>query len=398
MSTAIDVRLDRVWKQYRLGVRRGAGAFWALKDIQFDVPRGASIGVIGRNGAGKSTLLKLLAGITAPTRGRIEIDGRVAALIEVGSGFHPELTGRENVYLSGAILGMRRREIARKLSSIVEFAGVETFIDTPVKWYSSGMYVRLGFAIAAHLEPEVLLVDEVLAVGDAEFQAKCLQRIQELRRMGVTTLLISHDLTAVQQLCDRAVLLERGEVTALGDPADVVSEYHRRLVASDLEAAPNPSADGSIKVANLTFRDPHRHRSIAFRTGGPLVVSLRYAATRALPDVVFEISYYTTDGKMLLATATTRDRDEPLSVTPPGGVVEFTCAALALQPGSYYVAAVVRDGNTGHVLDWWDGGTTLYVEPGAPAEGQFYMPHTWHVEQRRGAAPDAVEAQGRPTR
>jgi ABC-type polysaccharide/polyol phosphate transport system ATPase subunit len=398
MSGALDVRLDRVWKQYRLGVRRRAGTFWALKDVRFDVPRGASIGVIGRNGAGKSTLLKLLAGITAPTRGRIEIDGRVAALIEVGSGFHPELTGRENVFLSGAILGMRRHEIGRKLSSIVDFAGVEPFIDTPVKWYSSGMYVRLGFAIAAHLEPEVLLVDEVLAVGDAEFQARCLQRIQELRRTGVTTLLISHDLTAVQHLCDQAVLLERGEVTAIGDPADVVSEYHRRLVASDLEAAPNPSADGSIKLTNLTFRDPHRQRSLAFRTGGPLVVSLRYTASRVLPDVVFEMSYYTSDGRTLLAAATTRDSDEPLSITPPGGVVEFTCAALALQPGGYYVAAVARDRKSGHVLDWWDGGTTLYVEPGAAAEGQFYMPHTWRVERRLEAAHQAFEARGESTR
>lgn len=381
MSGAIDVRLDRVWKRYRLGVQRSAGAFWALKDISFDVGRGASLGVIGRNGAGKSTLLKLLAGITAPTRGRIEIEGRVAALIEVGSGFHPELSGRENVFLSGAILGMRRREIARKLSSIVEFAGVEPFIDTPVKWYSSGMYVRLGFAIAAHLEPEVLLVDEVLAVGDAEFQAKCLQRIQELRRLGVTTVFISHDLTAVQQLCDRAVLLERGEAAAIGDPAEVVAEYHRRLVTTDLETTPVPSVDGSIKVTNLTLRDPHRHRSIAFRTGGPLVVSLRYAAVRALPSVVFEVSYYSSDGKILLATATTADGDAPLAIAPPGGVVEFTCAALPLQPGGYYVGGVVKDASTGHVLDWWDGGTTLYVEAGAAAEGQFYMPHTWRLER-----------------
>ncbi|MGH9373055.1 MAG: ABC transporter ATP-binding protein, partial [Vicinamibacterales bacterium] len=185
--SAVDVMLQDVWKQYRLSAGRHAKTFWALRDVNLDVPRATSVGVIGRNGAGKSTLLKLLAGVTAPTRGRIVIHGRVAALIEVGSGFHPELTGRENVFLSGAILGMRRREIAAKLDRIVEFADVRRFLDTPVKWYSSGMYVRLGFAIAAHMEPDILLVDEVLAVGDAEFQVKCLQRIQELRRQGTTT-------------------------------------------------------------------------------------------------------------------------------------------------------------------------------------------------------------------
>src|SRR5688500_2667416 len=189
-TTPVDVTLDDVWKQYRFSTKRHAKSFFALQNVSFEVPRGASVGVIGRNGAGKSTLLKLLAGITAPTRGRITIHGRVAALIEVGSGFHPELTGRDNVRLSGAILGMRRREIAAKLDQIVEFAGVQQFIDTPVKWYSSGMYVRLGFAVAAHMDPDILLVDEVLAVGDAEFQMKCLQRIQELKNQGTTSLFI----------------------------------------------------------------------------------------------------------------------------------------------------------------------------------------------------------------
>src|SRR5688572_8766851 len=180
-TTPVDVTLDDVWKQYRFSTKRHAKSFFALQNVSFEVPRGASVGVIGRNGAGKSTLLKLLAGITRPTRGRITIHGRLAALIEVGSGFHPELTGRENVFLSGTILGMARRDIVTKLPSIVEFAGVGDFIDTPVKWYSSGMYVRLGFSIAAHLDPDVLLVDEVLAVGDAEFQTKCIRRIHDLK-------------------------------------------------------------------------------------------------------------------------------------------------------------------------------------------------------------------------
>lgn len=382
MSQAIDVSIDRVWKRYRLGTRRNSSHFWALTNISLDVPRGASCGIIGRNGAGKSTLLKLLAGISAPTRGRIVIDGRLAALIEVGSGFHPELTGRENVFLSGAILGMNRREIARKLERIVEFAGVGAFLDTPVKWYSSGMYVRLGFSIAAHLEPEILLVDEVLAVGDAEFQARCLQRIHELKRQSVTIIFISHDLTSVEQLCDMAVLLEKGEALAIGSPSEVVGHYHRRLTTAqaglDVE---NVDASAPLKVTNLTFRDPHRHKTIAFRTGGPLEVILRYTATKPIDDVVFEIAYYSSDGTTKIASASTADGDEPLDVRPPGGAVEFTCPALPFQPGAYYVGAVVREARTSHVIDWWDGGTMLYVEPGAVADGQFYMPHTWREIQ-----------------
>jgi ABC-type polysaccharide/polyol phosphate transport system ATPase subunit len=225
-GNAIDLSLVDVWKAYRRNAGRSADTFWALQEISFDVPCGAALGVIGRNGAGKSTLLKLLAGITAPTRGRIVIHGTVAALIEVGSGFHPELTGRENVFLSGAILGMGRREIAAKLESIVEFAGVGQFIDTPVKWYSSGMYVRLGFAVAAHLEADILLVDEVLAVGDAAFQRKCFEEFERLRGERRTILFVTHDMSSVQRFCDRAMLIEKGRLLDIGAPADIARRYN----------------------------------------------------------------------------------------------------------------------------------------------------------------------------
>jgi ABC-type polysaccharide/polyol phosphate transport system ATPase subunit len=243
-----DVETDRVSKRYlvarpgrarstawrarlrRLG-KRDRRCFWALRDLSLSVPRGETLGIVGTNGAGKSTLLKLLSGITAPTSGEIRLYGRVAALIEVGSGFHPELTGRENVYLSGSILGMRRAEITTKLEDIVDFAGVGDFIDTPVKWYSSGMYVRLGFAVAAHLEPQILLVDEVLSVGDECFQARCLSRVEELRRAGTTIIIISHDLVSIARVCNRVALLERGRIAADGDPSTVIAEYRRRLIA-----------------------------------------------------------------------------------------------------------------------------------------------------------------------
>jgi lipopolysaccharide transport system ATP-binding protein len=239
----VDLEVNHVSKRYRIRqeetrseprqtlmgrlrrLRPPRRDFWALRDVSFEVKRGESLGIIGANGAGKSTILKLLSSITTPTSGEITINGRLSALIEVGSGFHPELTGRENIYLSGSILGMRRREIADKLESIVEFAGLSQFLDVPVKRYSSGMYVRLGFSIAAHLEPDILLLDEVLAVGDAAFQAKCLDRIKELERAGTTIVFISHDLNAVERVCDRAILLQRGEVIANGSPLEVIDKY-----------------------------------------------------------------------------------------------------------------------------------------------------------------------------
>lgn len=216
-ATGVFRRLMRIW--------RPEGEFWALRDVSFRVAQGEALGIIGHNGAGKSTALKLLSNITTPTAGEIRINGRIAALLEVGSGFHPELTGRENVYLSGSILGMRRSEITAKLDSILDFAGVREFADMPVKRYSSGMYVRLGFSIAAHLDADILLLDEVLAVGDAKFQEQCQKRIRELKAAGKTIVFITHDLAAVRQLCDRALLLNHGRLIAEGSPAEVISHY-----------------------------------------------------------------------------------------------------------------------------------------------------------------------------
>jgi homopolymeric O-antigen transport system ATP-binding protein len=247
MSAAITV--EQLSKRYRIGelqasygtlresLARGAkrlgGSFhhhhheeiWAVRDVSFEVPEGQVLGVIGRNGAGKSTLLKLLTRITTPTEGRAEIRGRVGSLLEVGTGFHPELTGRENVFLNGSVLGMKRREILRKFPEIVEFSGVQKFIDTPVKRYSSGMYVRLAFAVAAHLEPEILLVDEVLAVGDAEFQRRCLGRMQDFGASGRTVLFVSHNMQAVARLCERSILLDEGRIIHDGASPDVVANY-----------------------------------------------------------------------------------------------------------------------------------------------------------------------------
>lgn len=231
--------------------------FWALRDVSFSIPKGARLGVIGRNGAGKSTLLKLLSRITEPSSGRIKINGRVASLLEVGTGFHPELTGRENVFLNGAILGMSRSEVQRKFDEIVAFAEVDRFIDTPVKRYSSGMYVRLAFAVAAHIEPEVLIVDEVLAVGDAQFQQKCMGKMQDVSREGRTILFVSHNVAAIRALCDSALFLEQGRMARYGPVEDVVADYMSRLVQSNKVFQPlvAPKADVlSIELCDAAGR------------------------------------------------------------------------------------------------------------------------------------------------
>ncbi len=258
--------------------------FWALKDVSFEVRRGEVLGIIGRNGAGKSTLLKILSRITEPTTGRIEINGRVASLLEVGTGFHPELTGRENVFLNGAILGMSRSEIRRNFDEIIAFAEVEKFLDTPVKRYSSGMYVRLAFAVAAHLEPEILIVDEVLAVGDAEFQKKCLGKMKKVAGEGRTVLFVSHTMGAISSLCSRCILMERGEAIASGTPADVISTYYRGGKDSpfhaDFTQGKKISGEGATLISAM-IADENGHPLAEAAITKPLQIRMKYQINEA---------------------------------------------------------------------------------------------------------------------
>ncbi|HEX8649776.1 MAG TPA: ABC transporter ATP-binding protein [Pyrinomonadaceae bacterium] len=401
----IDLKFDHVSKKYMVrqeaavgasgnplvrklrSLRRRARPFWAVHDVSFEVRRGEALGIIGHNGAGKSTILKLLSNITTPTSGEIKINGRLSALIEVGSGFHPELTGRENIYLNGSILGMRRREISRKLDSIVDFAGVRQFIDTPVKRYSSGMYVRLGFSIAAFLDPDILLLDEVLAVGDAAFQTKCLERITELKRTGTTIVFISHDLGAVERLCDRVLLMERGEVAASGAPRDVIAEYQRRAASfTQTTSQHTPQAGGESKsaaITSLTFHDATGHETNFSRTGDAVTARFEYEAREHLKDVVFEIIFFSGDGN-LQCQLTTEPGDSPIALEPGVGVVEFSCAELGLQPGIYHLDTVIKHRDAPTAIDWQPRCAMLRVDPGKLVHGRFYLPHSWRVTQ--GAA------------
>jgi len=367
--------------------------FWAVRDVSFGVGHGETLGIIGRNGAGKSTLLKLLSRITAPTSGEIVLDGRLAALIEVGSGFHPELTGRENVFLSGSILGMRRREIVEKLDRIVEFSGVGAFIDMPVKWYSSGMYVRLGFAVAAHLDADILLVDEVLAVGDAPFQLQCYDRLNELRREGVTMLVISHDLASIEKLCDRVIVMREGALAASGLPHDVVAEYQRTAAdehVAQLADVTRPHADApAARVEAISFHDGNGAEVLSTTTGAALSTRVHYLAQRPVRDVVIEVFYYSRDGRTLQCQHSTAVAGGELTLGAGRAAIEFVTPGLGLQPGIYSVGASIRERTGADVIDWFYGRTMLYVEPGKSVRGYFYTPHEWrlltdaHAESRR---------------
>ena len=258
------------------------GKFWALRDINFEVQPGQVVGIIGRNGAGKSTLLKVLSRITAPTRGRVEIRGRLASLLEVGTGFHPELSGRENIFLNGSILGMPRKEVARKLDSIVDFAEIDQFLDTPVKRYSSGMYVRLAFSVAAHLDPDILIVDEVLAVGDADFQRKCIGQMESISKQGRTLLVVSHNMQLIQKLCPTAILLDKGGVLAAGSIEDVQPKYVAGGGAGTSAWSPDRHDDQAFQYERVEIVPPAGYSATALPADQPFDIEFRFGLTAAV--------------------------------------------------------------------------------------------------------------------
>lgn len=317
--------------------------FWALKDATFDVKQGEVLGVIGRNGAGKSTLLKLLSRITEPTSGCADIYGRVGSLLEVGTGFHPELTGRENIYLNGTILGMKKAEIARKFDAIVDFSGIEQFIDTPVKRYSSGMVVRLAFAVAAHLEPEILIIDEALAVGDAAFQKKCIGKMGEVAKGGRTVLLVSHNMAYISTLADRALLLERGKVKFLGDTSRAISAYlddATRSSTSDLRRHPGrvPGTKPALTAARLT--DEAGQDRETFTTGEDWYLEIDYACPDGTVLAGGGFNIRTRGGFRIGGFNNYMDSPPPYRM-PPRGRMRFCIPKLPLNTGDFLVSVSV---------------------------------------------------------
>lgn len=412
MDADIAIKVEGLGKRYRIGERRapyrtlretiveigrmpfkGSGiarkrrdTFWALRDVNLEVRRGEVLGVIGRNGAGKSTLLKILSRITEPTTGRVEICGRLGSLLEVGTGFHPELTGRENIFLNGAILGMKRIEISRRFEEIVAFADVERFLDTPVKHYSSGMYVRLAFAVAAHLDSEILLIDEVLAVGDAAFQKKCLGRMGDVASGGKTIVFVSHNLAAVTALCHRVAYVEEGQVRGIGLGSSVVEEYLRAIT----EAAGPKTLDvrrrrGSGKI-RLETCDVCGGSDVIV-SGGELNIVLGFTAQEFGTTGSVHVAIGVRDhlGRPLFHLSTEAGGGE-FEKLPRKGTFQCRVPELPLQPGIYLLSFFVRVGH--EIADWIQYGFELAVESGNFFEngrlppidqGSFLVRHRWSL-------------------
>ncbi len=372
--------------------------FWALKDVDLEVEHGEVIGIIGRNGSGKSTLLKILARITKPTEGTVRLRGRVGSLLEVGTGFHPELTGRENIFLSGAVLGMRRHEIRENFDAIVDFSEIEDFLDTPVKRYSSGMYVRLAFAVAGHLQPEILLVDEVLAVGDASFQKKCLRKMGDVARTGRTVLFVSHNMGAITKLCTSVVRLKHGRVCEIGAASDVVTAYltdGESLAHVNLMKHPDRHGSGAVRFQAVEFQDAVGRSSDAIQSGSPLCIEIHFENTAGyeLKNIILTLGINDEFGTRITqlnseASGTT------ISRLPPGlGKFTIKIARLPLSSGRYGVNLFCSV--NGEISDWiiedvahfnvCDGdffGTGKQLPAG---QGKLLIDHQFQLCQRKAA-------------
>jgi homopolymeric O-antigen transport system ATP-binding protein len=361
--------------------------FWALKDVSFEVKQGERIGIIGRNGAGKSTLLKILSRITEPTTGRVSIQGRVTSLLEVGTGFHAELSGRENIYLNGAILGMSRREVKAKFDEIVAFAEVEKFLDTPVKHFSSGMYVRLAFAVAAHLEPEILIVDEVLAVGDSEFQKKCLGKMREVATEGRTVLFVSHNMAAVQQLCQRGLMFHQGKLIFCGTIADTVRnyiEYVKTLTLTEVGKRKDRMGSQWLKFTKVVIYDSEGNEISQVLSGQDIFVRLYYESEKELQNALVFVSFNLRNNQgVLLTNMNSIDSGFSRLDIFRRGYFECQWPKFNLRSGDYDCNLFCSI--NGDIVDWMQSAFVINVEDGdffqtgklAGAQGEILIHHSW---------------------
>jgi ABC-type polysaccharide/polyol phosphate transport system ATPase subunit len=414
VSSEFAVQLENVSKSYRLWGRRSQFATLksallkrelktsaeatvpALRNLSFAVHKGEAFGVIGRNGSGKSTLLKIVSGILKPTEGRVAVNGRIAALIELGAGFHPEITGRENIYINGIMLGLSRREIDQRFNKIVEFAGIGEFLDQPVKTYSSGMYVRLGFAVAVHVDPDILLVDEVLAVGDEEFSARCVAKIQEMKYRGVTLLFVTHQLDQVRTLCDRAVWLDHGQLEAIGDPMRVVNAYleevsgtpakteEEKEEAKPAEEKPKDANDeerwgsGEVILKHVALTDHHGRELVALGAGTPVIIDMDVEVRAPQEDFVFGIGIYHADGNCVYGTNTDIEGFAPQRLEE-NARVRFVVPSLELVAGTYRIDAAVHTRN-GRAFDYRRNVLRFVVGSRVHDTGVYRPRHEWKFD------------------
>ncbi|MEO8218325.1 MAG: ABC transporter ATP-binding protein [Acidobacteriota bacterium] len=370
----------------------------ALRGVTFEIEKGEAFGIIGPNGSGKSTLLKLISGILKPTSGTIRVDGRISALIELGAGFHPEITGRENVYINGIMLGLSRREIDKKFEEIVEFSGIRPFLDQPVKTYSSGMYVRLGFAVAVHVDPDILLIDEVLSVGDEEFSQKCIAKIQEMKYRGVTLLVVTHQLDLVRNLCDRALWLDHGAMAGLGEPIRVIDAYLQHVSGHELPDADDEATVGSdgesidedalieeerwgsgeVLLSRVSLLDGKGHELVAVGTGSAVIVDIDVRVREPVDDFVFGIGIFHADGTCVYGTNTDLEGFIPQRLES-GGLVRFEIEALDLVAGSYRLDVAVHT-RSGRAFDYRRGVVRFAVGSRVHDTGVYRPRHSWTFE------------------
>ncbi|MEZ5239749.1 MAG: ABC transporter ATP-binding protein [Microthrixaceae bacterium] len=372
--------------------------FWALRDVNLEIPAGSMFALIGHNGSGKSTLLRCVAGIYRPTTGRIQAEGRISALLELGAGFHPDLTGRENIQLNAAILGLHSDEIEGSFDAIVDFAGVRDFIDVPIKHYSSGMNVRLGFAVAVHLRPEILIIDEVIAVGDEEFQRRCFDFLYELRRKGVTIVVVSHSLELIRSLCDEAAWLEHGRVMASGPVNQVVKAYVSRVndleltrggVERDLEDVPGRTGSGEVRITRVELLDALGGSSSQAVHGDPTTIRLHYEATEPVQDPLFGLTLYHENGTFVTGTST-HLAGLRTGLVQGRGHVDYELSSMALTPGRYQLGVAIQDRHAQHHFDQVErmGSFAVRLGSGSAARGLVDLQGTWSISADENRTED----------
>jgi ABC-2 type transport system ATP-binding protein len=425
MSTTPAVAINDVSKRFRLYHEKYTSLkeraihfgrvpfeeFWALRDINLEIMEGETVGLLGHNGSGKSTLLKCIAGILQPTMGEIAVRGRLAALLELGAGFHPELTGRENVFMNAAILGMPKREIAKRFDDIVAFAELEQFIDNQVKHYSSGMYVRLGFAVAVNMDPEVLLVDEVLAVGDENFQRKCLERVRRFQKEGRTIIVVTHAADLVRQICDKAAVLDHGRMVASGTPGEAVRAFREHLMrgqrleeaaqlGDEAEAAPGADGDAArarvpraptqeekrnlkVRLTGVDIRHPRSGEQPYLLPGEPLSLRLAFDAVEPVEDVVFGLAIHDIEGRLVFGSNTDFLGIDLGTLNGPGAVV-FETDAVPLLDGTYLLTIGIHSHDEATVYDWQEQRHQFEVMNPYRTSGSVFMGIRASIEKSKG--------------